>query len=71
MPQQSGFDLAKSIPLNTFIVFVSHREDLAYLACEHHPFSFVRKHHLKDDMIKTLEKTLFKIKPNIIYTLSK
>ena len=25
MPQQSGFDLAKSIPLNTFIVFVSHR----------------------------------------------
>lgn len=68
MPQQSGFDLAKSIPLNTFIVFVSHREDLAYLACEHHPFSFVRKHHLKDDMIKTLDRLYSKLNQTLSIT---
>ena len=52
MPELNGIELAKQLRKEQkipFIVFVTNRDDLVFDALQFHPFSFIRKTHLKSE----------------------
>lgn len=57
MPEKSGMELAKEMSLaeqDTVFAFVTNQEALVYQSFECHPFAFLRKDHLKDELELTL-----------------
>lgn len=57
MPEMNGFDIAKilnNIRPNITIIFVSSFENFVFESFEYHPFRFVRKSNLKEDIDSAL-----------------
>lgn len=66
MPQRTGFDIADELPEQSLIIFVSYHDNLAYQACNHHPFGFVRKSSLEQD----IQPILMRIRTKLCQFLS-
>lgn len=54
MKDINGFDIAKSMQESykeTLIVFITNRNDLVFEALSFHPHGFIRKDHMKEDIL--------------------
>lgn len=60
-PYTSGFDISKNFSIETPIIYISHREDLGYQACNYHPFGFVRKQYLSQELPLIINRLVLKI----------
>ena len=64
MPEMSGFDVAKTI-CSEFpevkLVFVSAYDNFVYSSFEYHPFAYLRKSRLSDELPRVLQRILDKL----------
>ena len=60
MPGQNGFEIAEKIhqAYRTNIVFVTSLEEYVYDSFQYHPYGFIRKSRLKDDLERLLDTWL-------------
>lgn len=68
MPCMSGFELARELQKKhekMHIVFISNKNHLVFESFRYHPFSFVRKSHLEDEMKVVLKDICIKIIPDL------
>jgi len=64
MPGMSGMDVASSLAdeeTDTLIVFVTAHDELVYDSFKYHPFAFVRKTYLQDELSGVLKDCRLKI----------
>lgn len=61
MPSINGFDFSNKIPLLPPIIYISHRDDLGYQACNYHPYGFVRKRYLTQELPPILKRLIIQI----------
>lgn len=73
MPEISGMDLAKQLPLQeqkTLLVFVTNQDALVYEAFQFHPFAFIRKSYFDieiENVVKGLVEAKEKEKESYIF----
>lgn len=63
MPEKSGFELAKHFQ-QSFLIFITNRDDLVFDSFEYHPFAFIRKFLLDSELKVTMKRLipeLFKV----------
>lgn len=64
MPDFSGFELAKDykkMNKDVQIIFVTNHKELVYEACNIHPFDFIRKENISNEICLVMEELLFKL----------
>ncbi len=64
MPNKSGLALAKeykNIHKDALIIFITNHNELVYKACNIHPFDFIRKENLPQEIPMVLEEVLYKL----------
>lgn len=64
MPVYNGFDIAACLNKqeeNVMIVFVSNLDNYVYSSLRFHPFRFIRKHKLEEEIEETMHAALFEI----------
>ena len=74
MPSISGFEVAEKIREEfeqTYIVFVTSKNDLVYDSIRFEPFRFLRKDHLAEELPETIESLLKKMRMNQQYVIKK
>ncbi|MBO4910073.1 MAG: response regulator transcription factor [Lachnospiraceae bacterium] len=67
MPGMSGMDVASKLAekeTDTLIVFVTAHDELVYDSFKYHPFAFVRKTYLREELSGVLKDCRFKIDKN-------
>lgn len=55
MPKISGMDIGQYIlnkSMDTLLIFVTSHDALVYESFKYHPFGFIRKSHLEDEIIR-------------------
>lgn len=57
MPHMNGFNLAKHFE-NSFLIFVTNRDDLVFDSFEYHPFAFIRKFLLEEEIEPILNRLI-------------
>lgn len=61
MPNINGFDVSNKITPLPPIIYISHRDDLGYQACNFHPYGFVRKQYLTQELPPILKRLIIQI----------
>lgn len=64
MPEKSGLELAREYKANhkeSLIIFVTSHNELVYQACNIHPFDFIRKENLQQEITMVIEELLYKL----------
>jgi len=58
MPEMNGLDVAKCLEglrVKPFLIFVTSHDELVYDSFHYHPFGFIRKSHLEEELEKVLK----------------
>ena len=64
MPVLSGFELAKLYMEknpHALIVFITDHSELVFTACNIHPFDFIRKEKIKDELCYVLDEAIYRL----------
>ena len=57
----NGFDITNKLTPLPPIIYISHRDDLGYQACNYHPYGFVRKQYLTQELPPILKRLIIQI----------